>query len=87
MKIPLLLVSTLGLAAFPLLPAQMGGAQATQPAQIKPLKKCPKGFTRHKDDLGVLWCMDASGRSYTPENARYTAKRAKRFRTPRSSAP
>jgi len=40
----------------------------------KSLNKCPKHYSKHKDDLGAVWCMDASGRSYTPENARYVAK-------------
>jgi hypothetical protein len=40
----------------------------------KPLTKCPKHYTKHKDDLGAVWCMDSSGRNYTPENARLVAK-------------
>lgn len=39
----------------------------------KPLTKCPRHYSKHKDDLGHPWCMDSSGGNYTPENARYVA--------------
>ena len=44
------------------------GAKAT-----KPLTKCPRHYSKHKDDLGHLWCMDSAGANYTPDNARYVA--------------
>jgi hypothetical protein len=44
------------------------------PTITKPVAKCPRHYSKHKDDHGGAWCMDSSGRNYTPENARYVAK-------------
>ncbi len=70
MRFTRLLLVSLGTALLALLvPLNVQAGQVT-----KPLTKCPRHYSRHKDDLRHTWCMDSSGRSYTPENARYVAK-------------
>jgi hypothetical protein len=51
-------------------PAQTERIPPVTPVSTKPLTKCPRHFSKHKDDHGGIWCMDSSGRNYTPENAR-----------------
>lgn len=64
--LPALVITAL-LASLAPLPAI--GDEAT-----KPLNKCPRHYSKHKDELRQTWCMDSSGRNYTPENARLVAK-------------
>jgi hypothetical protein len=65
-----------------LFPATIAQTNAsTAPAissTAKPLAKCPRHYSKHRDDLGAAWCMDSSGRSYTPENAKVVAKASKK---------
>jgi hypothetical protein len=70
-------IASLSLAALLFVPIVTHADQTHPPAQAKPLKKCPKGYSKHKDAQSALWCMDSSGKSYTPQNAAYTAKAAK----------
>jgi hypothetical protein len=74
----LLLIAALSLGVLlPNSPAQTDTNTAhTAPAasvSTKPVTRCPRHFTKHKDDHGGVWCMDSSGRNYTPENAKAVA--------------
>jgi hypothetical protein len=79
-----LLIAVVGAASlFPAVVSEESHtAVASVPHVRKLLTKCPRHYSKHKDDLGHPWCMDSAGGSYTPENARYVARlSAKRNRS------
>ena len=70
-RIVLVIVAFVGV--FSAVPIEASRNDAALPS-TKPLTKCPRHYSKHREDLGSVWCMDSSGRNYSPENARAVAK-------------